>query len=1267
MVMRKLLAALVLVLLLLGSFPLVLDQRGPDDQEMSTPIIKKRGPGPTENPHLYHAEAGARWLISIANEPSPGEYKWYESDVLNTNYYLEQSVGVIGIAKFFLMLYQETGNATYLEYAEGSARWIISNAVVTAPDACKWSYKEGMTNQNDYAPDFYGGIGAVIEYLLWLYQETGNSTYLAYAEKGANFLIDDAVSEFGGYKWQTFYTIDYNMTGFYHGTAGLAYVLLELFQETTNTTYLSYAEGAATWLINIANVTGPGERAWVRVQEDPGPSQTWCGGTTGIVHFFLQMWDATQDTKYLDQARAGGNWTKGQAMTMGPGNKSISYTNIFCHGDPSDALILFELYNATKDTSYLDLAEQVMNWIISQKVDVNQNETKWPHLVGGSDYITGMLMGNSGIGHAFIKSYEITKNASYLDLAKRSVTWVENRNKEVSPGVQKWNYKELIDVNEEYCTGWYWGMAGIGQFLMEMVPYWNPPPYTVDILKDSIVGYGDPGTMVFHQFKVKNVGPVTQDIEFMTPEGMPDWPYNYWFDGSNVAPGEERTFFFNVSVPPNALPGDNQSYLIEAWGDSGSFYADDIGVRTVARQRWGVDILSDNLSLSALPGEWATSAPIDINNTGSYLDDIVLSHTPPSSGWEVQVEVFDGSGMAGGERRNVTVKVKPPVDALADEFCNVTLTATSQGNTSVTDSISINTTVGSQKDIEVTAENLIKYTDPGVPAEFNITIKNTGNVVVNPIYSIEGLLEDWMIGYPVSPISVGETRYQLFEVTSPKDALPDEVCVINLTIQVQGAPTLTKYIPLTTIVNAVHGVDILDDNITNLHRDSRSYDIEIQNTGNEVDSFEISISFPPDSWTQWVDFNGTDMEPGEVRVAEVYIERKYYSEEFEVNFTLTVSSVINFGVDDSIWIFFKVPLRVEMQVDCPGSLEGKPEEVLTYDCSVLNLGNVEDSYTFDIVSELGWDVLITGDGLHWEIRPNRNLDFKVQVTIPTDALPGIVDNVSVTVTSKYDTSMSVTANIYVTVLQSFGFDLSADQTTITIRPDESAVFNITVNNTGNVKITVDLEVLGGFEGWDELSRDVAILEVGGSLTLTLTITPEDTQPRTINYLIHGRSIDEDENLNLTVIMVEGPPPADDDDDDDDTSPDLSVFKMAIVIIIILIVFMLIIAIVLIAKLRSRKVEEDEADRLMAEETIEEQEEPPVEEEDEDYEEDDRWDEEEPIEETGQAVPIEEELPEDELPTEEEELADIDVLLPEDVLDSGEGPDLEDDFLDMDDI
>ena len=688
---------------------------------------------PYVNPYLHHAESAARWLMSIAMEPAPGLYKWYNSDLESDRFMTEQTMGAVGVGKFFLELYDATGNGTYLEYAQGTGRWLISLAEEVSPDSCRWSKYEGW---GIYDPDYLGGIGSTMEYLSMLYRSTGNSTYLDYAVKGANWLVDQAVPAPGGYKWRSFSTIDFNMTGWYHGTAGLSHVLMEIYSDTQNTTYLDHALGGAGWLISMGMDMGPGEKAWVRVEGDPDPDRSWCGGTIGIVGFFVRMWEATGNSTYLENAIAGANWTVGLGTMMGEGMMSIDHTNILCHGDPSHAIVLFSLYEATSDPKYLDAAERIMNWIIFQRVEVNEDELKWPHLIGGSEYITGLLMGNSGIGYAFMASYEITGNETYLDHAVRSANWVMNMSEEISPGVRRWNYKEGIDDTAEYCPGWYWGAAGIGQFLLEMAPNWIPPE-KVKVIGGETIGYGDPGSEVALFLEIKNVGGSNGDAEAIVIDAG-NWTHEMSFFGSGMMPEEVRRLEFRFLVHDNALWGDSNSATVRVRSSSGS--SDEATLTVYANRVRSIELTEGPIVLFANPGS-AGSAGIEIVNNGNSFEDIEFK-VAARSGREWPVEIDDPIlGMGPGMVRKVNVTISSDPNASSGASGGIVLGA--YLSDVLHSSIEITLTINPTYRILLEADDIALLLPLLGKSEVSLTVGNKGNAIDDISFDHVGSGEGW--------------------------------------------------------------------------------------------------------------------------------------------------------------------------------------------------------------------------------------------------------------------------------------------------------------------------------------------------------------------------------------------------------------------------------------------------------------------------------------------------------------------------------------------
>ncbi len=1173
---RSILPLLLIFILISSAIPLVPSASLDNNLPLAPGRITVRSsPAPSQNPHLYHAEAGARWLISIADEPSPGLYRWYESDLKNTNYYLEQSVGVIGIGKFLLKLYNATGNSTYLEYAEGAARWVISNAVVSAPDACKWPYKEGVSGQNDYTPDHYGGIGSVIEYLLMLYQITGNNTYLEYSEKGANFLIDDAVPEAGGYKWRTFYTIDYNMTGWYHGTAGLAYVLLQLYQETKNTTYLDYAKGAAEWLISIANNTAPGEYAWVRVQGDPSPSMTWCGGTTGIVQFFLIIWKATGNTTYLNYAKGGGNWMITQTIYISPGNTTFMYLNIYCHGDPSCSHIMFQLYNATGDRKYLKYAEESANWTISTGTQVNENEMKWPSIPGMDYNETSLLRGVSGIGYQMLCAYQITGNPRYLGYAEKAANWVENMSQEVTPGLERWNWEEQLRVDTEYYTGWYYGAAGICLFLLEIAPYWVAPSLGMAFLCPDLQGYGKPGENVTYEINIKNTGGIQWDIKIKYNLSSPSWQYIDTLNNVGFAPGEVRTLNLTVTVPKDALAGENCTMRVTAYYKSDYTVMDEINVTTFASAVHALDAWANDYYIQVYP-EHFSGYPIHVKNLGNTMDDITLDCTDKPADWEVNISDFNGTAVNVKETRDGYVYFWVPISVPFGELHNVTITATSAGNSSVSADVVYTVSPYEKPGIEILTEDCVGYADPGEKRVFTFEVKNLCNFNADFYFNCTVVTgSTWACGFGpnIENVAPGNVTISEFYITPDLEALSGEWSTVRLGVFISGTDTeVFDAINFTVYVNDTFGIDAALDQATKSIKPYKtaSFKVYVHNMGNIKDTYQFDrpSSHDLEHWGINIEFNGTDMQPHEHRTAWLNITNVQPITPKIEEFNFTVRSTTDTNASD----FFVVQvdlLELKLaQINLPEALSGPPGANVTYVCRLVNLGNVNYTYSLSAESYSDWPSLVLEDNSSGVIKPLGSVEFTVVLSIPQNTPPGTIDNMCVWV---YDnTGGSFRSElINTTVLPLTAFELLCDKTDGTVEPGGTIKFIIMVTNTGNVNATVSLVVTGESTTWAIISHTLVTIAPGKSTSVNLNITAPEGVEGEFTFYLEATS----ETANKTkwfVVNVK----RDIGQNDNDNNINISdILFIGIVIFIIIIVTMVIIGLLLLLKSRKKDNEE----------------------------------------------------------------------------------------------
>jgi len=384
----------------------------------------------TENPtYLEYAEGAAQWIISKA-VPERGGYKWaYQNRHNPSGWWLaQQHRGVSGIGEFLLKMYRVTANSTYLEYAKGAAQWLAAMAY----------YEYGgcfipMNPPNKFGTQAAFGINPAAEsftvlFLLRMYQETGNSTYLTYVEGTAEWLISGIYikAENGGYKWLYNYpyhtSSDWNMP--YHDSR-IACFFYEAYKETKNETYLEYANGALQWIISVAeHVEGNGCKWDHRIGDN----------AYGVTHLVDVNWPT-------------------------------DFTTI------ADALLFG--YSVTFNSTYLEYAKRFANWVISQGVE-DGNGIKFPATESTNQY-SGFV--NAKVYRFLLEMYGKTDNSTYLDYAKESFDWIVSNATTVDGGY-KWR---TIDYYPHFPTWLAGGAAGIGYYLISAP---MPPPElsaTIDV------------------------------------------------------------------------------------------------------------------------------------------------------------------------------------------------------------------------------------------------------------------------------------------------------------------------------------------------------------------------------------------------------------------------------------------------------------------------------------------------------------------------------------------------------------------------------------------------------------------------------------------------------------------------------------------------------------------------------------------------------------------------------------------------------------------
>ena len=321
---------------------------------------------------------------------------------------------------------------TPLEVAEKAAVYVISQAISEC-GGYKWLYYDSTGGYD--RPAHMARIGT---FLVALYEKTGNSTYLDYAKGLAQWFICKAIPDSGGYKWKH---ADQGRSDWYLSPTNhdVGEFLLRMYQVTGNTTYLDYANGAAQWMVAMAE---PEAGGWFVPYNPPGKygSQTAAGiqpsREAHTVTFLLHMYQQTGNTDYLDIVKGTAEWLiSGPDIVAENGGYKWAhdrpyYVNpAFKYHMPGNSLIalfFYEAYQELGNETYLEYANGAVQWILSQAVS-DGDDYKWPLNQGGTTYYLLPLMEGyawDNVNDVLLVAYSITSNSTYLEYAKKHANWV---------------------------------------------------------------------------------------------------------------------------------------------------------------------------------------------------------------------------------------------------------------------------------------------------------------------------------------------------------------------------------------------------------------------------------------------------------------------------------------------------------------------------------------------------------------------------------------------------------------------------------------------------------------------------------------------------------------------------------------------------------------------------------------------------------------------------------------------------------------------------
>lgn len=277
-------------------------------------------------------------------------------------------VGEAGIGAALLRCGQVLGEPALIEEATRRSAWVA--------------------DQPHRSPDLYVGSAGRLRVHLMLWDETGEPAALAAAIAAGEALLHAAEHGPVGAVWWTI-PPGYEPSsgnaylGYAHGAAGIADALLDLFEATGREDVLQAVRGTACWLAahRVDVLHGRGLH-WPSVVGGTPGGAYWCHGAGGIGTFLIRAAESgcVADAGVLAH-RAG--------LTVAAATRWMNPTQ--CHGLAGSIELLLDLYRATGDASWLEQARAFGTLMEAFAVERGSGLV-WPSEAPGSfapDYLTG--------------------------------------------------------------------------------------------------------------------------------------------------------------------------------------------------------------------------------------------------------------------------------------------------------------------------------------------------------------------------------------------------------------------------------------------------------------------------------------------------------------------------------------------------------------------------------------------------------------------------------------------------------------------------------------------------------------------------------------------------------------------------------------------------------------------------------------------------------------------------------------------------------------
>ena len=301
--------------------------------------------------------------------------------------------------------------------------------------------------------------------------------------------------------------------GLYSGSAGIGIYLIRLYEITKENKYLDEAKSILNEIIANAQTDDFYENKLKTAPESDLRVTGWhtgiYSGPSGAGILALSLYKISGEKSYLNYSIKLAKDIEGASTETENGKYVTKDTDVFSDG--GFVLYFISLYNATKDAKYLGLARDFARYIYSTRISADFGayyETNNLSQVGLPKHslFPGFAHGTAGIGFIFSVLYQYDKQDWELEGAKETAVFLESISKKYGEGrliPYLWGGETGEDFKDRYYIGFCHGPAGSSLLYRKLYEITGDEHY-LNIVKELAQGILEAGAPEYNSWGLWN-------------------------------------------------------------------------------------------------------------------------------------------------------------------------------------------------------------------------------------------------------------------------------------------------------------------------------------------------------------------------------------------------------------------------------------------------------------------------------------------------------------------------------------------------------------------------------------------------------------------------------------------------------------------------------------------------------------------------------------------------------------------------------------------